>query len=388
MSVYKHKNSPYYQYDFQEAGERFYGSTGEKEKRAAEEIERQERKKAKAAIKAAKAARGGPLTLDDAAERYYLEVGEMHVNADTTATDIERIVKYFGPTTLMTDIDDSKVADLVLWRRSQPRWGRPTRKDGKQPMGTVSNSTVNRSTTLVLKKLFTRAKKAWKYAFPNEPDWKAHWLGEPDEIKRELKDGESAALELATRADYEPIFEFARATGVRLRECLIRWTDVDLDGGWIIRPGKRGKIVRTAITPTVRSILWPLKRHHHEWVFTYVAARTVAPSKTVQARIRGKRYPITYEGLKSQWKRIRSKSKVEAFRFHDFRHDVGTKLLRMTGNLKKVKEALGHSDIKTTTRYAHVFDEEVAEDLEALAKLRHKRKKSRKKSRKSGPNKD
>jgi Phage integrase family len=53
-------------------------------------------------------------------------------------------------------------------------------------------------------------------------------------------------------------------------------------------------------------------------------------------------------------------------RFHDIRHDVGTKLLRDTGNLKLVRRALNHADIMTTTRYAHVLDEEVAEPLERV----------------------
>jgi len=47
-------------------------------------------------------------------------------------------------------------------------------------------------------------------------------------------------------------------------------------------------------------------------------------------------------------------------RFHDLRHDYATKLLRATKNLKLVQRSMGHSNIKTTLRYAHVNDEEVA----------------------------
>ena len=60
------------------------------------------------------------------------------------------------------------------------------------------------------------------------------------------------------------------------------------------------------------------------------------------------------------------------FRFHDFRHDFGTKLLRETGNLKLVQRALNHADIKTTTRYAHVLDQEVAAAMESVAESRKK----------------
>lgn len=68
---------------------------------------------------------------------------------------------------------------------------------------------------------------------------------------------------------------------------------------------------------------------------------------------------------------------MEDFRFHDFRHDLATKLLRQTGNLKTVQKALSHSDIKTTTRYAHVLDEEVAEALESLSKQRRAQRKNK-----------
>jgi integrase len=66
----------------------------------------------------------------------------------------------------------------------------------------------------------------------------------------------------------------------------------------------------------------------------------------------------------------RKAAKLTDFRFHDIRHDVGTKLLRATGNLKLVQRALNHSDVQTTTRYAHVLDEEVGAALDLIAKSR------------------
>jgi integrase len=385
VSTYKPKNSPYYHFDFQLGGQRFHGSTERTSRREAEQVEKDQREAAKKAVKAAKAARGGPLTIDATAQRYWEEVGMHHVNSDTTDKDLERLVAYFKPTKLMTEITDDDIAKMVQWRRAQRRWDRETDAAGN-PMPFVSNATVNRSATLVMKKLFTRAKR-WRHTFPDEPHWRTHFLPEPKERVRELRKDEGAALELATRSDYEPIFAFERATGLRLNECLLRWQNVDWETGWINTIGKGNKPVRTALTPTVRAILEPLRGHDPDWVFTYVAPRTVAKSKTVQARVRGKRYPITYSGLKSQWKRIKRTAGVENFRFHDFRHDVGTKLLRMTGNLKTVQKALNHADIKTTTRYAHVLDEEVAADMERLAKMQSRNTKSRKKSQTAGGDK-
>ena len=115
------------------------------------------------------------------------------------------------------------------------------------------------------------------------------------------------------------------------------------------------------ITAAIREILWPLRDHHPEHVFTYQAQRTR------DGRVQGQRYPLTYSGIKIAWRRLRKRAGVIDFRFHDFRHDFGTKLLRETGNLKLVQRALNHADIKTTTRYAHVLDQEVAEAMECVA---------------------
>lgn len=109
-----------------------------------------------------------------------------------------------------------------------------------------------------------------------------------------------------------------------------------------------------------------LRGHHSEFVFTYVATRTR------HGRIKGQRYPLTLSGTKTRWRRTRKAAGVVDFRFHDFRHDYGTKLLRETGNLKLVQRALNHADIKTTARYAHVLDEEVAAAMERVAKSRKK----------------
>jgi integrase len=63
---------------------------------------------------------------------------------------------------------------------------------------------------------------------------------------------------------------------------------------------------------------------------------------------------------------------VTDFRFHDFNHDFGTKVLRLTGNLKLAQRALNHADIKSTLRYAHVLDEDVADAVERVARGKKK----------------
>jgi integrase len=219
--------------------------------------------------------------------------------------------------------------------------------------------------------LFTRAKDHWGARFDHEPKWGKHMLKEPDEHVRELRADEADAITLATRPDYEPFIAFARATGLRLRECLLKWSEVNWEARVITKKGKGGRTVTAPITSEVKAILAPLVGHHDIWVFTYLAERTRG------GRVRGRRYPITYQGAKTEWRRLRARARVTGFRFHDFRHDLATKVLRKTGNLKTVQKALNHADLKTTSRYAHVGDNEVADALESVQADQKSRDKSR-----------
>jgi len=370
VSVYKHKESPYYHFDFQYRGRRVHGSTGCTSKREAEAFEREERERAKQ--QAEVAASAVSTKLDDVAAAYWDKVGKYHVGAETTARDIERLIRYLGPTKPVTEITDDNVTDLVAWRRGQQAaWKRKI--NGKQVQNPnaplVSPATVNRSTTEVLKKLFTFAKDILHIRFEHEPNWKKHWLKEPEERVRELHNDEADRLDAATRDDYKPVLEFTRASGLRLKECpSLKWSEVNWDTKQIVKPGKGGKIETVPITDTIREILWPLRGHHDTMVFTYVAVRT----RKTQGLVKGQRYPITYNGLKSAWKRLRAKAKVVDFRYHDFRHDLGSKVLRETGNLKITQKVLNHRNIKTTTKYAHVLDDEVAAAVDLVQKSRKK----------------
>jgi len=154
-------------------------------------------------------------------------------------------------------------------------------------------------------------------------------LREPQERVRELKSDEAERLEEAARSDYEPFLNFARASGQRFKECLmLKWSDVDWDERLITTKGKGGRTIIIPIASSIATILWPLRGHHAERVFTYVAQRSRGN------RVKGQRYPLTVNGTKSQWRRTRARAVIENFRFHDIRHDVGTKLLRETGNVK------------------------------------------------------
>jgi hypothetical protein len=299
MSVYRPKGSPYYQYDFQRRGHRHSGSTKRTSEREAKAVEKAERDRVDREA-AASAAATTSLQLADVGARYWQEVGQHHVGHKDTWRGLELLIEFFGPTRLLGEILDDDVARLVAWRRGHRVTIRSKKKPTAEPP-LIANATVNRSTTEVLKKLFTRARKSWGARFDHEPNWTQHWLAEPEERVRELMEGEGDRLEEAARDDYGPFFGFAATSGLRLRECILRWPEVDWEARQIRKKGKGGKLVTAPITPAIRAILWPLRGQHAEFVFTYVAMRTKGP------RIKGQRQPITYSGAKTQWKRLRAR---------------------------------------------------------------------------------
>jgi integrase len=361
VSVFKTaKSAPYFWFDFQLDGRRFHGSTKCTTCKEAEKFEAVEREKAKALVKAMARSRIS-LLIDDVAARFWDQSGRHDAEPDATSTNLARLIEFFGKTKPLTDIDQIQARKMVAWRR-----GHTIENRANAPL--IANATVNRSTTKVLERLFTFAKNEGA-TFEREPKWTELLLPEPLERVRELQDDEAAAFDEAMRGDYEPFFDFVRASGLRQKECItLRWSEVNFSTRQIVRLGKGGGRVTFPITDTIREILFPLQGQHPEHCFTYVA---IYGNKKL-GRVRGQRYRLTINGTKSAWQTMRRKAGVKDFRFHDFRHDFGTKVLRLTGNLKLTQKAMNHRDIKSTLRYVHVLDGDVAAAIEGVAKSREK----------------
>jgi integrase len=347
MSVYRDPRSPYWQFYFRCRGHRFFGSTKATSRREAEKVEAAQREKAKQHVAALATARTS-LRLDDVAGRYWSQA-QHYAASRNIWKRLSLLVQFFGKDKLITAIGDDDVHALIAWRR-----GHRTRAGALIEPGTVN------LTIMQLKTLFASLRPRVQ-----EPQWRKLWLPVQQEHPRELVGDEGDRLEAAMRDDYQPLFAFAIATGLRQNELLLRWSEIDWGARQIRKTGKGGKLVTVPITDTIRTILWPLRGQHPEFVFAYVAVRTH------RRWVKGKRYPITVAGLRAHWHRLRKTAGVRGFRFHDFRHDLATKALRETGNLKLVQKMLNHADIRHTLRYAHVLDAEVAEGFERVAKRRN-----------------
>ncbi|HEV2557372.1 MAG TPA: site-specific integrase [Microvirga sp.] len=347
MSVYKPKGSQVYRYDFWLDKQRFSGSTECRAKSDAREYERQVKQKARDYFREQSQSHSAPLTIDLAADKFWEQRGQYYRgNARKTfKAALKWIVLNAGPHRLLSAFNNGVVAELVARRRGEG----------------VSNATVNRTVTEPLRRIMFCARDEWDHPIPNI-NWKKHLLSEPQERVRELKDEEEAALFGRLRADYHDIVVFALMTGCRLHECVnLKWENVDWGARKIWINGKGGTLDPIPLPPSVRDLLWPLQGHHPESVFTYVAGRTRS------GRRKGERHPITYEGLKTVFRRT-TDGLLEGYRFHDNRHTAATRVLRATGNVRVVKEMLRHADITTTMKYAHVMHDDVLDAMEKAAR--------------------
>ena len=61
--------------------------------------------------------------------------------------------------------------------------------------------------------------------------------------------------------------------------------------------------------------------------------------------------------LQRPWRRIRAEAGFPTLRIHDLRHSFASNALQQGIDLFTVKELLGHTQIQTTMRYAHMADE-------------------------------
>lgn len=83
--------------------------------------------------------------------------------------------------------------------------------------------------------------------------------------------------------------------------------------------------------------------------------------------IAGKSEGAYLTDLQRPWRRIRIAAGLEGVRIHDLRHTFASHAVRKGVSLPLLGKLLGHSQIQTTMRYAHLADESVREAANTVA---------------------
>jgi len=152
-------------------------------------------------------------------------------------------------------------------------------------------------------------------------------------------------------------------TGARLSEVLhAKWDQFDLTPGsamWVIPPERvKGAVkVRAALRRPLSDEAASLLR---EWRRTasVVSLGLVFPSHKGPQEAR--------HDLKSAWRRVRTAAGLASFRLHDLRHTYASAAINRGASLYNLSKALGHRDVRTTVRYAHLADQPIRETAEMV----------------------
>ena len=138
-------------------------------------------------------------------------------------------------------------------------------------------------------------------------------------------------------------------TGCRLGEILsLRWDDIDRGSRALrLRDAKTGSR-KVVLTPAALRVLSRMRRvRRSPWVF---------PGKDSGRHL---------SQLTSYWHFVRERAGVEDVRIHDLRHSYASRALALGESLTMIGRLLGHTDVGSTARYAHL-----ARDAEKVAVAR------------------
>lgn len=279
------------------------------------------------------------LPLDEAFGLFYEKHAQYYARPDETLRKIKLISSYLT-VKYVHQIDEAELSNFIQRRRYSG----------------VSNSTINRE-LVILSSLLSQC-RLWKYKTSNVRPTTLK-LKEPAENIKYLKNWEVAQRIIDLAAPHlKPIIYTALYTGLRRSNILsLKWEQLDFYNDLINvkvkdRTKTGGKNLTVPMIDKLKDILQSQPKIN-EYVFNYKGS------------------PI--KDIKHSWHSIfynsEGKLRDNSFpyvNFHTLRHTAATWILKKTNNLKITQEILGHANISTTLKYAHVMSEEKRKALNSV----------------------
>lgn len=165
------------------------------------------------------------------------------------------------------------------------------------------------------------------------------------EVKREryLTPDELARLGKVlreTNAEREAAFciQLLLLTGCRLSEIQkLKWEYVDLDAGLLRLPDSKSGAKLVAIGQAVVEVFKNIPKVKDN---PYVIAGTIEGQHLTD--------------MQKPWRRLRKRAGLDDLRIHDLRHSFASDALQLGEDLTMIGRLLGHTQVQTTARYAHL----------------------------------
>ena len=140
-------------------------------------------------------------------------------------------------------------------------------------------------------------------------------------------------------------------TGCRLGEVqTLRWENVDLEAGELRLPDSKTGARMVPLSRAAAGVLAALPRDpDNPWV------------------IAGRKPGAHLTDLQHPWRRIRARAGLDDVRIHDLRHSFASRALALGESLPMIGKLLGHTQVQTTARYAHLARDSVKASASKIA---------------------
>lgn len=286
---------------------------------------------------------------------------------DDQASMLRKFVEPVWGARKVADIDHEDVDKLLAEvAKGRPRWMHEKRKrkgGRKVPKRRVQQIRPSpiRANRLgeVLRKMFYIAMR-WKMR-PDNPAQGFHRNPEPPRERYLSKDEiNRLSTALAEHANVRggDVIRLLLLTGARRGEALnARWEHFDLETAVWTKPAANTKQRRLHRAP--------------------LSGAAVALLRTIRARVPNDCpwvFPGDAEGkplqeMKRFWDDVREKAELTDVRIHDLRHTFASLLVSGGMTLPMIGKLLGHTQVQTTQRYAHLFDDPLRAGLDELGEI-------------------
>lgn len=192
-------------------------------------------------------------------------------------------------------------------------------------------------------------------------------LREPEGRVRYLSPAEEATVAAHLSGWLRPIALACKLTGARLGEITaLRWRDVERSAEVVrFTKTKTDRTREVAIVPALGDVLDALPAGEPE-AFVFAVPRRASSASGRRPVQRTEEQRRRDEASKA-WRKFTRAAGLTDLHAHDLRHHAATMIRRAGGGLDTVARVLGHSNLQTSARYAHVEVEDTRAFLVAAS---------------------